>query len=114
MLSNKYLRGMPAGSRATQGKSLSPDLISKDALKRISALNDIAKKRGQSLAQMAISWVLRDGRMTSALIGASRPEQIAEIVEAAQNTSFTKKELSEIDRYAEESNINLWKKSNTA
>jgi len=114
MLSNKYLKGMPAGSRATQGKSLSPDLISKEAVSRISGLNEIAKKRGQSLAQMAISWVLRDARMTSALIGASRPEQITEIAGALKNTSFSKKELSEIDRYADESGINLWKRSSTA
>ena len=114
MLSTKYLKGMPAGSRATQGKSLNPDLISKEAVKRIGALNDIAKKRGQSLAQMAIAWVLRDERMTSALIGASRPEQITEIVGCLKNTSFSKKELSEIDRYAAETGINLWKKSSTA
>jgi L-glyceraldehyde 3-phosphate reductase len=114
MLSTKYLKGMPAGSRATQGKSLNPDLISKEAVKRIGALNDIAKKRGQSLAQMAIAWVLRDERMTSALIGASRPEQITEIVGCLKNTSFSKKELAEIDRYAAETGINLWKKSSTA
>jgi len=114
MLSNKYLKGMPTGSRATQGKSLSPDLLSKEAVKRIAALNEIAKKRGQSLAQMAIAWVLRDGRMTSALIGASRSEQIREIAGALKNTTFSKKELAEIDKYAEESGINLWKKSSTA
>jgi L-glyceraldehyde 3-phosphate reductase len=114
MLSTKYLKGMPAGSRATQGKSLSQDLLSKEAVKRIGALNESAKKRGQSLAQMAIAWVLRDERMTSALIGASRPEQITEIVGALKNTSFSKKELSEIDRYAEDSDINLWKRSSTA
>jgi L-glyceraldehyde 3-phosphate reductase len=114
MLSTKYLKGMPAGSRATQGKSLSQDLLSKDAVKRIGALNDIAKKRGQSLAQMAIAWVLRDDRMTSALIGASRPDQITEIVGALKNTSFSRKELSEIDRHAEDSDINLWKRSSTA
>ena len=114
MLTNKYLKGMPTGSRATQGKSLNPDLLSKEAVKRIAALNEIAKKRGQSLAQMAIAWVLRDGRMTSALIGASRSEQIREIAGALKNTTFSKKELAEIDKYAEESGINLWKKSSTA
>jgi L-glyceraldehyde 3-phosphate reductase len=114
MLTNKYLKGMPEGSRATQGKSLSPDLLSKEAVKRIAALNEIAKKRGQSLAQMAIAWVLRDGRMTSALIGASRSEQIREIAGALKNTSFSKKELAEIDKYAEDSGINLWKKSSTS
>jgi L-glyceraldehyde 3-phosphate reductase len=114
MLSTKYLKGMPEGSRATQGKSLRKDFISKDAVKRISALNDIAKARGQSLAQMAIAWVLRDERMTTALIGASRAEQIKEIAGAVKNTSFTKKELAEIDRHAEDTGINLWKQSSTA
>lgn len=114
MLSTKYLKGMPEGSRATQGKSLRKDFISKDALKRISALNDIAKARGQSLAQMAIAWVLRDERMTSALIGASRAEQIREIAGAVKNTSFSKKELAQIDRHAEDTGINLWKQSSTA
>ena len=105
---------MPTGSRATQGKSLSQDFLSKDAVKRIGALNDIAKTRGQSLAQMAIAWVLRDPRVTSALIGASRAEQIKEVVGALKNTSFSKKELSEIDKHAEDSGINLWKQSSTA
>jgi L-glyceraldehyde 3-phosphate reductase len=114
MLSTKYLKGMPEGSRATQGKSLSPDLISKEAVKRIAALNDIAKKRDQSLAQMAIAWVLRDDRMTSALIGASRSEQIRDAVGALKNTTFSKKELGEIDKYAEDSGINLWKRSSTS
>ena len=99
MLSTKYLKGMPAGSRATQGKSLSQDLLSKEAVKRIGALNDIAKKRGQSLAQMAIAWVLRDERMTSALIGASRPEQITEIVGALEE-HFLQQEGAFGDRQA--------------
>jgi L-glyceraldehyde 3-phosphate reductase len=114
MLSNKYLKGIPAGSRAKAGKSLKPDFLSKETLAHISALNDIAKARGQSLAQMAIAWVLRDPRMTSALIGASRAEQISEIVGALQNTTFSKSELKDIDRYAEDSGINLWKQSSTA
>jgi L-glyceraldehyde 3-phosphate reductase len=114
MLSTKYLKGMPEGSRATQGKSLRKEFISKDAVKRIAALNDIAQARGQSLAQMAVAWVLRDERATSALIGASRAEQIKEIAGAVKNISFTKKELSEIDRHAEDTGINLWKQSSTA
>jgi L-glyceraldehyde 3-phosphate reductase len=114
MLSTKYLKGMPAGSRAMQNKSLSQDHLSEEAVKRIGALNDIAKARGQSLAQMAVAWVLRDERMTSALIGASRPEQIKEIVGALKNTAFTKKELGEIDKHAKDSDINLWKRSSTA
>jgi L-glyceraldehyde 3-phosphate reductase len=107
-------QGMPSGSRATQAKSLSKDFLSQEAVKRIGALNDIAKARGQSLAQMAIAWVLRDKRMTSALIGASRPEQIREIVGALANTSFSKKELADIDKHAKDSDINLWKRSSTA
>jgi L-glyceraldehyde 3-phosphate reductase len=114
MLSGKYLKGVPAGSRATAGKSLRQEFLSKEAVKRISALNDIAKRRGQSLAQMAIAWVLRDDRMTSALIGASRSEQIHEIVGALKNTSFSKKELTEVDRHAKDSGINLWTQSSTA
>jgi len=114
MLTNKYLKGVPAGSRAKAGKSFRMDFLNKETVARVSALNDIAKSRDQSLAQMAIAWVLRDERMTSALIGASRPEQITEIVGALKNTTFSKKELKEIDKYAEESDINLWKRSSTA
>jgi L-glyceraldehyde 3-phosphate reductase len=114
MLSDRYLKGMPAGSRATQGKSLRQEFLSKDAIRRIAGLNDIAKKRSQSLAQMAVAWALRDERVTSALIGASRPEQIREIVGALKNVSFTKKELAEIDRHAEDTGINLWQQSSTA
>ncbi len=114
MLTSKYLKGLPAGSRATQGKSLNKDLLSKETVKRIGALNDIAKKRGQTLAQMAIAWVLRDGRMTSALIGASRSEQIRDAVGALKNTTFSRKELGEIDKYAEDRGINLWKRSSTS
>jgi L-glyceraldehyde 3-phosphate reductase len=114
MLTNKYLKGVPTGSRAKAGKSFKMEFLSKETVARVSALNDIAKARGQSLAQMAIAWVLRDPRMTSALIGASRPEQIREIVAAAGNTTFSKKELKEIDKYAEDTGINLWARSSKA
>jgi L-glyceraldehyde 3-phosphate reductase len=114
MLTGKYLGGMPEGSRATQGKSLSPDFLEERTVGRIKALNEIAKRRGQSLAQMAIAWVLRDKRVTSALIGASRPEQIKELAGAPRNASFSPEELAEIDRHAEESGINLWSRSSTA
>ncbi len=114
MLTSKYLKGVPEGSRAKAGKSFKMEFLNKETVARVSALSDIAKARGQSLAQMAIAWVLRDPRMTSALIGASRPEQITEIAAAVQNTTFSKKELKEIDKYAEESEINLWSRSSKA
>ena len=114
MLTDKYLKGVPAGSRAKAGKSFKMEFLNKDTVARVSALNDIAKERGQSLAQMAIAWVLRDPRMTSALIGASRAEQIRDIVGALKNTDFSKKELKAIDKYAEDTGINLWAKSSTA
>jgi L-glyceraldehyde 3-phosphate reductase len=114
MLTSKYLKGVPAGSRAKAGKSFKMEFLSEETVTRVSALNDVAKARGQSLAQMAIAWVLRDERMTTALIGASRPEQIREIVGALKNTSFSKKELKEIDKYAEDADINIWSRSSKA
>ena len=108
LLSNKYLNGIPQGSRMTQGKSLWEGQLSDTTLAALKELNDIAANRGQSLAQMAIAWVLRDGGITSALIGASRPEQITDCVAAAQNLDFTDTELKEIDRIAGDANINLW------
>lgn len=111
MLTNKYLKGTPEGSRATQGKSLNPNMLSENAINNIRALNDIAEKRGQTLAQMAIAWVLRGGGITTALIGASRPEQVTDCVGAIDNLDFTDAELAEIDTYANEEDINLWAKS---
>jgi L-glyceraldehyde 3-phosphate reductase len=108
LLTNKYLKEVPAGSRATQGKSLKPSFLNAKNLKRISALNEMAERRGQTLAQMAIAWVLRDTRVTSALIGASHPDQVEDCVGALQNPSFSEQELAEIDQYAIESGINLW------
>jgi L-glyceraldehyde 3-phosphate reductase len=111
MLSDKYLGGMPADSRAQAHKSLRPDFINDTTIGRLRALNDIAGRRGQSLAQMAIAWVLRDKRVTSALIGASRVEQIDDCAAALQNLAFTKAELDEIDRHAIDSGINIWSES---
>src|SRR5262249_26247090 len=88
MLSDKYLGGVPAGSRATAGSSLHPRLLSAETLAKIRALNDIAKRRGQTLAQMALAWVLRDARVTSALIGASSVAQLEENVAALGNLDF--------------------------
>jgi L-glyceraldehyde 3-phosphate reductase len=108
MLTDKYLNGVPQGSRATQGKSLRESFLNEQTLANIQALNGIARKRGQTLAQMALAWVLRGGRVTSALIGASRPEQVEDCVGALKNLDFSDAELAEIDGYAREANINLW------
>ncbi len=108
MLTNKYLKGIPEDSRAAQGKSLDPNMLSDKTLVGLRALNAIAEKRGQSLAQMALAWVLRGGRVTSALIGASKSQQIIDCVAALDNLDFTKAELAEIDKYALEANVNLW------
>jgi L-glyceraldehyde 3-phosphate reductase len=111
MLTDKYLDGIPEGSRATQGSSLSPDLLTDDALAKIRALNEIAVRRGQSLAQMAIAWVLRDDRVTSALVGASSVAQLEDTLGALQRLDFTDDELAEIDRYATDAGLNLWASS---
>lgn len=111
LLTRKYLGGIPEGSRAAQGKSLDPQTLSDAALDKIRALNDIAGRRGQTLAQMAIAWVLRDGGITTALIGASKPEQVTDCAGAIGNLDFTEAELAEIDRYAQDEAINLWARS---
>lgn len=111
MLTDKYLGGVPPGSRATQGKSLNPRFLSQGAIENIRKLDEIARGRGQTLAQMAIAWVLRDGAITSALTGASRPEQVVDSVGAVANLEFSAEELALIDRYADEENINLWARS---
>ena len=114
MLTDKYLNGVPAGSRASQGKSLSTDLLSEQNLTHIRALNDLAAGRGQTLAQLALAWVLRDERVTSALIGASSVKQLEDSVGAVRNLDFTAEELADIDRYATEGGINLWQAPSTA
>ncbi|MCX7644674.1 MAG: L-glyceraldehyde 3-phosphate reductase [Rhodobacteraceae bacterium] len=111
ILTGKYLGGIPAGSRAAQGKSLDPATITDRALASVRALAAVAGRRGQTLAQMAIAWVLRGGGITSALIGASRPEQIVECCGAIGNLDFTEAELAEIDRISSEEDINLWARS---
>jgi len=111
MLTRKYLGGIPEGSRATQGKSLDPDKISDAVIARIQALNVIAERRGQSLAQMAIAWVLRNEGITTALIGASKASQIIECAGAVENLDFTAAELAEIDEHAVDESINNWAKS---
>jgi L-glyceraldehyde 3-phosphate reductase len=111
MLTGKYLGGIPEGSRATQGKSLRREFLNDRAIANIRKLNEIAEARGQTLAQMAIAWVLREGGITSALIGASRPSQVEDCVGAVRNLDFTAAELAEIDRYANEEDINLWARS---
>ncbi len=111
MLTTKYLDGIPQDSRAAQGKSLRQGFLGEQTLANIRALNGIAGKRGQTLAQMAIAWVLRGGRVTSALIGASKVSQVEDCVSALKNLDFSDAELAEIDRYATEANINLWARS---
>ena len=111
MLTSKYLGGIPEGSRASWPSSLAPDLITDEALEKIRALNDIAGRRGQTLAQMALAWVLRDARVTSALIGASSVAQLEENIAALERLTLTDDELAEIDRYATDGEINIWSAS---
>jgi len=109
LLTQKYLNGVPKGSRASaQDSSLLHEFLSEANLKRVRALHEIARERGQSLAQMAIAWVLRDARVTSALIGARNVEQLDDSLDALNNLKFSKTELKEIDSHARESQIDLW------
>ena len=109
LLTNKYLSGVPENSRANNGLWFQKEFLSKTNLERVRALNEIAKGRGQSLAQMAIAWVLRDSRITSALIGARSVEQLDDSLDALKKLEFTTAELTEINRYAQDSGIDLWK-----
>ena len=108
LLTNRYLDGVPAGSRASEDKSLFPSHLSDENLDRIRGLASIAEQRGQSLAQMAVAWTLRDPRVTSTLLGASSPAQLEETARAVENLDFTDAELEAIDRFAIEGDINLW------
>ena len=108
MLTTKYLNGVPNDSRAMQGKSLDKDKIGPELIETLNKLNAISSSRGQTLAQMALAWVLRGGRVTTALIGASKSEQILDCVGAIGNLNFTENELSEIDRLSGDQDINLW------
>ncbi len=113
MLTNKYLGGVPEDARAARGGSLSANFLSDENLGRIQRLNEIATRRGQTLAQMAIAWALRDPRVTSALIGARSVEQLDDSLAALANLDFSSEELEEIDRYAEEGGIDIWKRSSS-
>ena len=108
VLTDRYLNGIPEGSRASQESSLSPEMLTEETLSKVRALAEIAAGRGQSLAQMALAWTLRDPRVTSALIGASSVDQLEANVAALDGREFSAAELAEIDRYATESGINLW------
>ena len=115
MLTSKYLNGVPEDARVNKpgGGSLKQDHLSAQNIEHVRKLNEIAQRRGQSLAQMALAWTLRGGRITSALIGASKAEQVRENVGALKNLEFSKEELAEIDRYATEGGVNLWEKPST-
>src|SRR3954467_2899640 len=113
MLTDRYLNGIPEGSRAAQGKSLDPSLLSDVALAHIRRLNEVAQQRGQSLAQLALQWVLRDPRVTSVLIGASSVRQLEANVAALDGPPLTDAELAEIDQDAVDSGINLWERSSS-
>jgi L-glyceraldehyde 3-phosphate reductase len=108
VLTDRYLNGIPEGSRASQESSLTPGMLTEETLSKVRALAEIATGRGQSLAQMALAWTLRDPRVTSALIGASSVDQLEANVEALDGREFSAAELAEIDRYATDSGINLW------
>jgi len=114
MLTDKYLDGIPEGTRATKGVSLSSDMLDERTLTHVRALNEIAQRRGQSLAQMAIAWTLRDPRVTSSLIGARNVEQLEDSLGALRNLEFSDDELAEIDGHAVDAGINLWKASSDA
>jgi len=108
LLTDRYLKGVPEGSRASHPGSMRPEMLTEANLAKIRALDKIAKARGQTLAQMAIAWVLRDPVVTSALVGASSVEQLEQNIAALDKVEFSTAELAEIDRYATDSSINLW------
>jgi L-glyceraldehyde 3-phosphate reductase len=113
LLTDRYLHGIPEGSRASRPGSLSADMLSDQNLAKVRALNEIAARRGQTLAQLAIAWTLRDPRVTSALVGASSVRQLEDNVAALDNLGFGDDELAEIDRYATEGDLNIWADSST-
>jgi L-glyceraldehyde 3-phosphate reductase len=108
LLTGKYLKGVPEGSRATQGKSMDAGAVTPEAVRRLNALNDMAAVRGQTLAQMALAWVLRDGGITSALIGASRPEQVTDCAGAVTNLAFSADERTQIDALTADGALHHW------
>ncbi len=111
MLTDRYLNGIPEGSRASRNDSLSPDLLTDETMAKVRALNEIARGRGQTLAQMALAWTLRDARVTSTLVGASSVRQLEDNVAALDRLGFSADELAAIDRHATESGIDLWASS---
>jgi L-glyceraldehyde 3-phosphate reductase len=111
LLTKKYLSGVPEGSRATKGASLDANLVTDEMIAALQGLNAIAENRGQTLAQMAIAWVLRDEGITTALIGASKASQIVDCAGAVKNLEFSAAELAEIDKYAADKGLNLWNNS---
>jgi L-glyceraldehyde 3-phosphate reductase len=113
MLTDRYLHGIPKGSRASRNATLSPSLITDETLEKVRALNELASGRSQTLAQMALAWALRDPRVTSALAGASSVEQLEANVAALERMDFSDEELAEIDKYATDSDINLWARSSS-
>ena len=114
MLTDRYLDGVPPDSRAAQGKSLSPDLLSDQNMTHVRALHDLAQRRGQTLAQLALAWTLRDSRVTTTLIGASSVQQLEDSLGALDGLDFSDDELAEIDRFAVDGGINLWHVSSDA
>jgi L-glyceraldehyde 3-phosphate reductase len=114
LLTDRYLGGVPSGSRASHPGSFDREMLTDETLAKVRSLDQIAKRRGQSLAQMAIAWALRDPRVTSALIGASSVQQLEQNVAALDNLDFTPDELADIDQYATDSGINLWAASSEA
>ena len=114
LLTDKYLGGVPDGSRATRDGSFRAEMLNDQNLTKVRALNKIAERRNQSLAQMAIAWTLRDARVTSAVVGASSVAQLEDTLQALGNLSFDADELVEVDRYATDGGVNLWAASSTA
>jgi L-glyceraldehyde 3-phosphate reductase len=108
VLTDRYLDGIPEGSRASRSGSMSPDQLNEETMAKVRALNEVAQERGQTLAQLALAWTLRDQRVTSTLVGASSVEQLEQNLGALQRLDFTAAELAEIDRHATDSGINLW------
>ncbi len=114
LLTDRYLAGVPAGSRASHPGTLSTEMLTEDTLAKVRALNGIAQRRGQTLAQMALAWTLRDPRVTSTLIGVSSVAQLEQNIAALRRLDFSADELAEIDRYATESGINIWARSSAS
>ncbi len=114
LLTDRYLEGIPADSRVSTGGAMSRDMLIEENLAKVRALNEIAKGRGQTLAEMALAWTLRDPRVTSTVVGASSVRQLEDNVGALRDLEFTEEELAEIDRHATESGLNLWERSSTA